>query len=134
MRRILFFIIVLIPVSLYSQDNNPIDNELSECMDKDPSTMGVLECIDIAYQKWDDELNTYYKKLLEILDEEGKTFLKDAQRKWIEFRDLEFKNIQSIYSFKEGTMYLPMQAFDKMDIVKNRARELKDYFELLTER
>ena len=133
----LFFVLIffiLIPIRVNSQDSNPIEKELTDCMDKNPSTMGVLDCIDAAYQKWDDELNIYYKKLMEILDEEGKTSLKNAQKKWIEFRDLEFKNIQNIYSFKEGTMYLPMQALDKMDIVKRRALELKDFFELLTER
>jgi len=137
MRYKLFFVLIffiLIPIRVNSQDSNPIEKELTDCMDKNPSTMGVLDCIDAAYQKWDDELNIYYKKLMEILDEEGKTSLKNAQKKWIEFRDLEFKNIQNIYSFKEGTMYLPMQALDKMDIVKRRALELKDFFELLTER
>jgi uncharacterized protein YecT (DUF1311 family) len=132
----LFFVLIffiLIPIRVLSQDNNPIDKELTECMDKNPSTMGLLDCIDIAYQKWDDELNTYYKKLTNILDDEGKINLKEAQRKWIEFRDLEFKNIQSIYSFKEGTMYLPMQALDRMEIVKKRAMELGSYYNLLTE-
>lgn len=134
--KLLFVIIffILFPIRVLSQDNNPIDKELSDCMDKDPSTKGVLECIDIAYQKWDDELNLYYNKVMDILDDEGKASLKEAQRKWIEFRDLEFINIQNIYSFKEGTMYLPMQALDKMEIVKKRALELKDFFELLTER
>ena len=129
---IIFFI--LIPIRVSAQDNNPIDKELSECMDKDPSTHGVLQCIDKAYQKWEDELNSCYKKLTDMLDDEGKSSLKEAQRKWIEFRDLEFKNIENIYSFKEGTMYLPMQALDKMDILKHRALELKDFYELLTER
>ena len=133
----IFFVLIffiLIPIRVASQDNNPIDKELSECMDKDPSTKGILECIDKAYQKWDDELNNYYKKLTDMLDDESKAALKEAQRKWIEFRDLEFKNIENIYTFKEGTMYLPMQALDRMDIVKNRALGLKDFYELLTER
>ena len=123
----------MLPLKIFAQDNNPIDKELSDCMDKNPSTQGMLKCIDNAYSKWDDELNNYYKKLTGVLDDEGKASLKDAQRKWIEFRDLEFKNIEYIYSKKDGTMYLPMQAIDRMEIIKKRALELKDYYELLTE-
>ncbi len=126
-------LLMILPMKIFAQDNNPIDKELSGCMDKNPSTQGMLKCIDNAYAKWDDELNNYYKKLTGILDDEGKSFLKDAQRKWIEFRDLEFKNIEYIYSQKDGTMYLPMQAIDRMEIIKKRALELKDYYELLTE-
>jgi uncharacterized protein YecT (DUF1311 family) len=137
MKHKLIYIIVIsifIPIHVNSQDNNPIDKELTECMDKNPSTKGVIECVDNAYNKWDSELNIYYQKLMDILDENGRATLKEVQRKWIEFRDLEFKNIEEIYSLKEGTMYLPMAALDKMDIVKKRALDLKDYFELLTER
>ncbi len=133
----LFFVILfsaLVPWPVLSQQNNPIDTELSDCMEKYPSTKGVLECVDIAYQKWDHELNSYYQKLMDILDDEGKASLKEAQNKWVEFRDLEFTNIANIYSFKEGTMYLPMQALDKMGIVKRRALDLRDFYELLTER
>ena len=128
---ILFFLLPL--TQIFSQDNSPIDNELSDCMNKNPSTQGMIKCIDNAYKQWDDELNNYYKKLTVILDDEGKANLKDAQRKWIEFRDLEFKNLEYIYSKKDGTMYQPMQASDRMEFIKKRALELKSYYELLTE-
>jgi hypothetical protein len=32
----------------------------------------------------------------------------------------------------EGTMYIPMYVYAKMNIVKERALKLKDYYELLT--
>ena len=127
---IMFF---LSPLGLFAQSENSIDSELTACMDKDPSTHGVLKCIDNAYKKWDDELNNYYQKLMNLLDDGAKDKLKEAERKWIEYRDLEFKNIESIYSKKEGTMYLPMQAIDKMDIIKSRALQLRDYYQLVTE-
>ena len=127
---IMFF---LSPLGLFAQSENSIDSELTACMDKDPSTHGVLKCIDNASKKWDDELNNYYQKLMNLLDDGAKDKLKEAERKWIEYRDLEFKNIESIYSKKEGTMCLPMQASDKMDIIKSRALQLRDYYQLVTE-
>jgi uncharacterized protein YecT (DUF1311 family) len=102
-------------------------------MDKNPSTQGVLKCIDNAYEKWDDELNNYYQKLMDLLDDNARDKLKEAEKRWIEYRNLEFKNIESIYSKKEGTMYLPMQAIDKMDVIKQRALQLRDYYQLVTE-
>ena len=70
---------------------------------------------------------------MDLLDDNAKDKLKEAERKWIEYRDLEFKNIESIYLKKEGTMYLPMLAIDKMNVIKTRALQLRDYYQLVTE-
>jgi uncharacterized protein YecT (DUF1311 family) len=131
--KILLPVFLLFPLSIFAQNESPIDSELTACMDKDPSTHGVLHCIDNAYKKWDDELNNYYQKLMDLLDDNAKDKLKEAERKWIEYRDLEFKNIEGIYSKKEGTMYLPMLAIDKMNVIKRRALQLRDYYQLITE-
>jgi uncharacterized protein YecT (DUF1311 family) len=131
--KILLPAFLLVNLNVFAQNENPIDSELTACMDKDPSTHGVLKCIDNAYKKWDDELNNYYQKLMDLLDGDAKERLKEAERKWIEYRDLEYKNIESIYSKKEGTMYLPMLALDKMNVIKRRALQLMDYYQLVTE-
>lgn len=131
--KIFLPVFLMFHLSVFAQNENPIDSELTACMDKDPSTHGVLKCIDNAFKQWDDELNNYYQKLMDLLDDEAKTKLKEAERKWIEYRDSEFKNIESIYSKKEGTMYLPMLALDKMNVIKRRALQLMDYYQLVTE-
>lgn len=131
--KILLLMFLCFPLSVFAQNENQIDSELTACMDKDPSTMGVLRCIDSAYKKWDDELNNNYQRLMDLLDDEAKNKLKESERKWAEYRDLEFKNIESIYSKKEGTMYLPMMAIDKMNVIKKRALQLMDYYQLVTE-
>jgi len=131
--KILLPVFLLLPLRIFAQNESPIDSVLTACMDKDPSTHGVLQCIDNAYEKWDDELNNFYQKLMDLLDDNAKDKLMEAERKWIEYRDLEFKNIESIYSKKEGTMYLPMLAIDKMNVIKRRALQLRDYYQLVTE-
>ncbi len=109
---------------------HPIDLELSVCMDKDPSTANMVNCIHTAAEKWDAELNRVYQELKKRLNPEGQKALTEAQRAWIAYRDLEFKNIQGIYSGLEGTMFHPMRAESGMQITRNRALELRSYVSL----
>ncbi|MEZ4903577.1 MAG: lysozyme inhibitor LprI family protein [Spirosomataceae bacterium] len=111
--------------------NHPIDVALDKCMDKNPSTQGMVGCLEDAYKKWDAELNKNYKALSLKLDTKQKTALLAAQRKWIEYRDLEFKALGSVYETMEGTMYQPMIVNDRLEVVKKRALDLKSYLDLL---
>lgn len=53
-------------------------------MDKNPSTQGMVGCLDAAYKKWDAELNKNYKALTSKMDATQKAALLAAQRKWID--------------------------------------------------
>src|SRR5712691_9934792 len=114
---------LLLSVTIYSQQTpqHPIDKALEACLDKDSTTVGMVDCIGKAYEKWDKELNRIYAELMKKLIPEGKANLKDAQLHWLKFRDSEFKLQDSIYSTLEGTMYIPMRASDRMELVKKRA-------------
>ncbi len=137
MKKILFialFFILIISLKIYSQeDKHPIDVYLDSCMEINPSTAGMVRCTDEAIKMWDNELNKYYKLLIKTLNDESVNSLKSAQLEWIVFRDKEFTNIENIYSKMEGTMYIPMQLFARLEIIKTRALQLQDYYELLTE-
>jgi uncharacterized protein YecT (DUF1311 family) len=127
--------VLLISAKSFSQENkNPIDIYLDTCIEKNPSTMGILKCTDEAYKMWDAELNKYYKLLMSFLNESDAKVLKESELKWIEFKDKEFENLEHIYSKMEGTMYIPMHAFSKLEIIRTRANQLKDYYELLTDK
>jgi len=110
---------------------HPIDKSLDACLDKDSSTAGMVNCIGEAYAKWDKEMNRLYAELMKRLGADGKAVLKDAQVQWLKFRDAEFKLLSSIYDKIEGTMYIPMRADSRMQIVKNRAIELKANLDLV---
>jgi uncharacterized protein YecT (DUF1311 family) len=56
--------------------------------DKAVTTADMLECADDEFSAADKNLNTTYGNLLKTLDAEGQRKLKDAQRAWIKFRDL----------------------------------------------
>ncbi len=124
------FTIFALP-SFAQKDLHPIDKFLEDCMEKDMSTAGMVKCINEAYDKWDSELNRIYKLLMKNLGEKYSAPLKSAQLEWIAFRDKEFLLIDEIYSRLEGTMYIPMRASDRMEIVKKRVFELEAYMELL---
>jgi len=59
--------------------------------------------------------------------------LRLSQLEWIRHRDLEFKFIDSVYDTMQGTMYIPMRVDSRMQVIKKRAFELKDYLDLAKE-
>jgi uncharacterized protein YecT (DUF1311 family) len=131
----LLFAILIIAVSsrVFSQETpHPIDVYLDSCMERNQSTMGMTKCTDDAFKMWDDELNKYYKILMKTLDDESAKTLKSAEIQWIEFKEKEFTNIDIIYSKMDGTMYIPMHSYAKLEIIKARALQLKDYYDLIT--
>ncbi|KAM3100347.1 lysozyme inhibitor LprI family protein [Phormidesmis sp. 146-12] len=106
---------------------DPIDKELEDCLGKNPSTSGQLNCLRRAYDQWDEELNRIYKELRQRLDFQGQEVLKAAQLKWIEYRDKEFALIDTLYSGQGGTMQLVFNAARRVAIVKTRVSELHRY-------
>ncbi|MFA5405065.1 MAG: lysozyme inhibitor LprI family protein [Ignavibacteria bacterium] len=132
---IFVFVMLFVSVKLYSQDTqHPIDKYLDSCFKiNDYTTMGMVNCTEEAIQMWDDELNKYYKLLMNILDDESVKTLKASELQWIEFKDKEMKNIEKIYSKMEGTMYIPMKYYAKMEVIKTRALQISDFYNLLTE-
>jgi uncharacterized protein YecT (DUF1311 family) len=134
-RNSLLLLSLFLPVTVCAQESpsHPIDRSLDVCTEKDPSTAGVVRCTDIAYKKWDQELNKNYQTLMRKLKPAGKQLLKSAQLSWISYRDNEFRLIDSIYDTLQGTMYIPMRIDAKMQIVKQRALALAGHLDLLSE-
>ena len=124
------FILPVVGMAQDETEKHPIDIALDKCMDKNPSTQGMVGCLDEAYKKWDVELNKNYKSLNLKLNAKQKAALLTSQRKWIEYRDLEFKFQSELYATMEGTMYQPMAVDSRLQIVKKRALDLKSYLDL----
>lgn len=137
MRMITLFIFLCSFVSIgFAQETeykHPIDVAFEDCLNNENnySTTGTVNCTQDAYDAWDKELNSVYKKLMKELPTNEKAALKKAQVEWIKFRDLEFKNIDSIYDLFSGTMYIPMRLNEKMELVRRRAMQLDGYLLLL---
>ncbi|MEA4880759.1 MAG: lysozyme inhibitor LprI family protein, partial [Synergistaceae bacterium] len=112
-----------------SEAIHPIDAEINRCVDKSPSTHGMMECTTKGMEKWDRELNRLYKELMTVLPKEGQTALRTAQRAWIPLRDSEFALSSEVYStiytvLDGGTMWLVNDAIAHMEVVRRRTLEL----------
>lgn len=79
------------------------------CLDRaeDPSTAGMVECIDREHAVWDGLLNAAYQTLMKRLEPGKAQKLKASQRSWLAARELTCGFYQDYY---EGTMAVPMIA------------------------
>lgn len=133
-------LLLLFTSSLCFAQNKPakehaIEKNLKECLaaPAGASTAGMISCTIAAKNAWDAEMNKYYKLLLDVLNTDGKLKLKEAQRQWIVFRDKEMAFSSAVFTAKEGTMWRVIAANNNLEIVKKRAQELKEYYELVTQ-
>jgi uncharacterized protein YecT (DUF1311 family) len=132
-----FFIILFSFLSLvtFSQTKkeNPIDIQEKKCLNKDNiSNAEQCNCTIKAQEDWDKELNKYYTILKTKLRKEDFEVLKNSQKQWISYRDKEFLFISKyFFEIKEGTMWYCIAEGKKKEIIKSRALELKNYYEML---
>ena len=138
MRLLLLLRILLLAHSAFAQTDerdHPIDVRTIACVDANPSTRGMLECLVVAYSEWDAELNRVYQELVGLvriddpeLDYEAEERLRAAQRAWTEFRDAEFEFLGNIY-FRPlgGTMWWVVAAETRVDFIRQRTKELGEY-------
>ncbi|HLT24476.1 MAG TPA: lysozyme inhibitor LprI family protein [Ignavibacteria bacterium] len=68
MKKLLILFILFLSFFTFTETftqtkEHPIDAWVSNCMDKDGSTMGMIKCSDSAAVLWDKELNTVYDLL-----------------------------------------------------------------------
>jgi len=115
-------------------DSTIIDIQLNACLNssQNATTMGMIDCTAKAQAAWDAELNKYYRLLQGTLKPDEMAKLKDAQIKWLAFRDAEFGTANLIYGDMQGTMWQVAAVSTQMQLVKTRALELKAYYEDLS--
>jgi uncharacterized protein YecT (DUF1311 family) len=53
----------------------------------DGTTVEIVDCLIALRDSWDARLNKAYQQIMRTASENGKTLLRDAQRKWIAYRD-----------------------------------------------
>jgi len=114
-------------------EKHPIDIKVEDCVanPSNQTTIGMINCVQTAMEEWDAELNKYYKLLMNTLDTDEQDKLRDAQRQWLVFRDKEFEFIGTRYGKMEGTMFNIIEADSRNNIVRQRALELKSYYDIL---
>jgi uncharacterized protein YecT (DUF1311 family) len=109
---------------------HPLDRQLDACVEREPSTVGTSVCLHEAHDAWDAELNRVYARVTAELAPEARRALRDAQRRWIAFRDAELAALAATLP-EDGTMWPMVYADLRMQRVRQRALDLRDYWYLL---
>lgn len=146
--NIIIFLFSLIGFSQFSYAQSPLNYENirsefiadtarveqgnRELLDKDYSTLGMINAA-IEYEKqYDILLNKYYKLLYRSLNIEGQKALKSSQMNWIKFRDSEKKLISEInaQTYDEaggGTIWGVIASSIRSELTKKRVIELYNF-------
>lgn len=110
-----------------------IDQTLEEClMLAGDNGEIVIQCQYAAREAWDKEVTKYYNLLVDTLEPAQKKQLKLAQAKWVIYRDSEMLFSGSLYRSLKGGMWMIINAERTTDIHRKRARELMEYYDMLT--
>lgn len=91
------------------------------------STAGQTECEATASSDYDRRMNAAYAALIRKLPREAAQQLRLSQRAWVAFRDAETKARDALYETRDGTMFVPMQAADTTNVIRDRALQLEGY-------
>lgn len=131
--RKFFTIILLLTVSLFADNKHKIDKECAACLDTNITTVGMKECLIAAIDKWDAELNVQYSHLMKKLTPAQKTAVKEAQRKWIAYRDAQHQAEITIYGSFGGTMYGITILSQKLELIRSQTLKLQGMAEAFEE-
>ena len=101
-----------------------IDRKIEALLARESSAGGMSAAMIEGYRLWDNELNRVYKALFAKLPTSQRGQLQASQRIWISWRDAEFRFIDALYS-KQGSMGQADRRSDRMEIVRQRALELR---------
>lgn len=108
-----------------------IDKFEEESIKQDWTTAGMVNATVKATKMWEEEMNKYYELLKQELSLSEREQLIKSQEAWLNFREKEIKNITNVFDQITGTIYLPMRAANFRELVKARALDLKQYYELI---
>lgn len=104
-----------------------IDLELDLCL-KDSnnfSTAKMNECVQIAIEKWDYELQKNFDSLKTLVSKKELELIIETQNNWEVFKNSELKSLQSMYAGFLGSMWSTSYLGDKLSLIKQRAINLE---------
>ena len=78
------------------------------------------------FKKADKELNEVYAKVIGVLDDEAKEWLKKSQRAWLAYRDAEAA-FRADAEARGGSMWPLIHEGARGKLTKDRVRALREY-------
>ena len=120
-----------------TRTEDPIDAWMGAAMDQVVSTPEMVEVYTQAAKKWDDRLNRVYKACLAKLKKpQDRATLKEAQRKWLAYREAERDLINAVCYFTPdgspaGTIAQVIAPGKLVELLRERVLRLEDYLKIL---
>jgi len=111
--------------SMALAQQNPLDQQLQQCLDKESSTTGMSQCYGMATKAWDKEMNTQYNQVMKKLTGEPKDKLRSAQRAWLAYRDSWNAASRSYFLSSQGSMAALSIGAQSVSLVRNQALMLQ---------
>lgn len=108
-----------------AQQQNPIDQQLDQCMNKESTTLGMSKCYDTASKAWDKEMNVQYTQAMKKLTGDSKDKLRSAQRAWLAYRDSWLDASRSYFLSSQGSMAALSVGAQGVSLVRNQALMLQ---------
>ena len=111
---------------------HPIDKAERDCIAKNMTTAGMSNCSYIAMDEWFKEIDKYINLLKDVTSKNEYNNILEAQTQWKKYQEAEFKAV-SILINKQGTIYQNILAGKECNLVKQRAYDLKSFYDYLIE-
>lgn len=112
---------------------DPTAVALRRCLDEaaNASTAGQTACEAVAQRSYDRRLKASYSAVMHRLPTAAAQSFRRSLQSWLAFRHAEAQARSAFYATRQGTLYVPMEAGDATNIVRNRALQLEAYLRVL---
>lgn len=108
-----------------------IDKAERDCISKTADTYEMNRCSQIAQQAWEKDISKNLAELKKILNTQDYKILQLSQVSWENYKNNEYMLIDTVVSYKQGTMYLNFREGWKTELLKQRALILREYLNTL---
>ena len=114
-------------------------NNLNGYISGKTSAKGNLSNVSVKFatlQRADEELNILYKELIPLLADDQKAVLTDAEKAWVDYKEAEFKFLDSIFNISNESnpdeMAKKLSERYKISIIEERIITLNSYKDLVS--
>ena len=88
------------------------------------TTIGMTTCVNDATERWNKKIDSNIMLLKKFLSVEDYNLLEQSQQKWIEYKNVQWAFLESVYSKQDGTIYSNILSSNKSEIIEQRAQTL----------
>ncbi len=115
--------------SLYAapQKEDLIDIALEKAIEKNPNTLGMIQALNEANEKWLKEIDRALTKLETEMSPEQWKALQASQKAWLAYREKELEFQTAFYRKMQGTVWGPIGAEKRVERNRERALLLRGY-------